>query len=387
MGLGIYLGYILTVHFQWQKLILSALVMLGFGLASAHALPLCSQVFSGYSEAPANAQVAATNYKNMISRNLEDLHGIVEDLRTKDPIFAGHLDAFFSSMPGKIVVDGGAGLSLYGVELAMKGAYVHAVNAQNFPSLFQKFQSDSFMTEFLPGFPLSPAEPEGRHLLRAANIATFDVFEYRMDFPILGQVLEKVSKVLQRPYYPKSFAYGMPTVSSRSELQNIRGWIKTLANDYVDLLAQLKNSKHFTYHVKMISEFFDSAKARSIDRYIDINGAFYYSTDKIAFLDELLKTMKPGGQALLVLDNGSNRFRIANRDLSLIECLTQRWPQIFSKGKLSESGMMGESMTQEILLIRAPTGTNLFRISDFLAVASSQNQGEAQIPRTEFAEK
>lgn len=207
--------------------------------------------------------------------------------------------------------------------------------------------------------------------------------EGKLDFPIDGYILNHVAEILGQKYELNKYTVGFPITTS-AEVAEMRIYLHKLAKDYLKLLESLKGHNKFNYHVMFDDQFFKNVPVSSIDRYIVFNGAFYYKRNKINYLDTLLNSLSPGGQALLVLDNGASRFKVG--ELSLGEYLASKWPEIFSVEHVTNYGMQNDSMTQQILFITKPTDQHIPVLSKFLAIEENEFTAGSSIPRTKIKE-
>lgn len=338
----------------------------------------------GLQQSP-NAMIEALKYKKAIARSFEEINELIQDLESINPVLAKKVNIFFHEARGLRYVDGGAGLSIYGLELAMKGASVKAFSGQNFLSLLKYFENPDFMERFIPAAALR----EDALLFSVKNLNRIDITDGfpSMEFPIKGEVLAKIAQVTNNKEQFNKYAY-MVGVATAVEIRNMRQFVSGMIKQYSQRLQELIQQKKFSYHHMLDHEFYrnEIPEANAIDRYIDFNGVFYYKKDKIGYLDLLLKKLAPGGKAILILDSGNSRFTV--NGVSLAKYLSDKWPTVFSHTEIRHTGIFNESLTQQVLFIEKPLDEASYPLlSEFLEVESNSFSADAHIPKTTFKEK
>lgn len=331
-----------------------------------------------------NALIEAHKYKKAIARSFEEINELIEDLKPVNPELSLKVERFFTDVKDQRVVDGGAGLSIYGVELALKGAKVKAFSGQDFLSFLSYFENPEFMKKFIPAEFLT----EDRVFFSVKNLNRMDMTDGfpALEFPIKGEVLHKIAQLTNNQKKLSSYAYKVG-VASLAEIQEMRDFVSTMVRQYSQMIKQLESKNQFNYYHLLDRDFYatQASEASSIDRYIDFNGAYYYKRDKVSYLEQLLEKLSPGGKAILISDGGSSRFTVGN--ISLADYLVSKWPHIFSQGKIRQQGIFGEGMTQQVLFIEKPVGQIQFHLSDYLEIETNAFSEDAYIPKTNFKEK
>lgn len=347
----------------------------------------CLDVYTkdqGTAQSP-NALIESMKYTKAIARSFEEINELIGDLGAINPGLAKKVSIFFNEVKDLRFVDGGAGLSIYGVELAMKGAYVKAFTGQDFLSLLKYFENPEFMKKFIPSQPLT----ENASLFSVKNLNRMDMIDGfpSIEFPIKGEVLTKIAEITNNKKQLDRYMY-MSGVAPEAEVQDIRKFVTGMIKQYQQQIQQLVQRQQFSYHHMLDHEFYRNqlSETNSMDRYIDFNGAFYYKKDKVGYLDLLLKRLAPGGKAVLILDSGDIRFTV--NGVSLAKYLSDKWPSIFSHEEVRHKGIFNESLTQQVLFIEKPLESDNYPVlSEWLTVETNSFSADAHIPKTTFKEK
>lgn len=331
-----------------------------------------------------NALIEAHKYKKAIARSFEEINELIQDLRPINSELAQKVESFFTEVKDQRFVDGGAGLSIYGVELALKGAKVKAFSGQDFLSFLNYFENPEFMKKFIPAEFLT----EDRVFFSAKNLNRMDMTDGfpALEFPIKGEVLNKIAQITNNQKKLSSYANKVG-IATLAEIQEMRDFVSAMVRQYSRMVKELESKNQFSYYHLLDRDFYKSqaSEASSMDRYIDFNGAYYYKRDKISYIDLLLEKLSPGGKAILISDGGSSRFTVGN--ISLADYLVAKWPHIFSQGKIRQQGIFGESMTQQVLFIEKPLAQNPIHLSEYLELDANTFSDDAYIPKTNFKEK
>lgn len=259
--------------------IASCVTIFGGADASAGFKPLCKTLLE---EAYILATAEQTRqYAYTANRTIADI--------ITEAVNSPHVKSFFEQIKsGDSVFDSGGGFSIYGLELAQRGAKILTVSKHD-----------------MYGHILFPA---------AESAKSFEDFsDVLMAQPLMGHQGSTFEKL--------QLTFGLPHEGMGAS--SVGNW-ERLA-EVVRQIHLLEFQGLFSRRVGLVQTELEKIPDQSLDDFIDFNGAYYYSKDKLALITQISKKLKPSGKALIWIDG---QFDMVGMD-TLFYFLAHQFPAVF----------------------------------------------------------
>lgn len=201
-------------------------------------------------------------------------------LSTLETMFGSQFKSIVAQLPlGARIFDAGGGYSFYGLELAMKGYRVTTVSLHDFYKILLQLSR--------------------RDRLRAYYIVSPERIERRREGVPKAEDLPVLASILQIPY----------SGVNEAELADFFTMVK-------DRIEMLEADGRFVRETGLVQSIAARTPSGVYDLYIDMFGAFAYSTDRWEQVQAAYRVVKPGGHAFFRAPQHST-FVINHRHISL----------------------------------------------------------------------
>lgn len=261
----------------------------------------------------AEAEIPTHLYERTADRTMTEIHEFINN--------PGLNEFLKNTKPEQVLFDSGGGYSIYGLELANRGVKVHVTSPQNFyETLFQFSDPERLKQLFGSRLKLTSNDFSyntywgGKQKVGSIRVSTLKSIGDAVGIP--------VPERLRNTVWQNSSA--MNTISSVEAMPLLQEYLdKVIAK-----VKSLETSGHFVRHTKTTQEAFRNI--HTFDRFLDINGAYFYSSNRMALLRETYSRLPEGGEAMLVSEGMWDVVHLENGDkVSLFSYLAQKFPDHF----------------------------------------------------------